>query len=147
MINFPITELLDEEQCKVWLRAHLHPTGFVCPQCQSDDRREHSEGRYFMAYTCRQCGCYYTLLTGSAFEGSRQSARTLVMLLRGIAKGESTNRLHQELGMSYKQVLTLRHRLQNNVDESAPTNPMTGDEFEVDELYQNAGEKRGPSPP
>lgn len=95
-----------------------------------------------MSYTCRQCGCYYTLLTGSALEGSRQSASTLVMLLRGIAKGESTKRLHQELGMSYKQVLTLRHRLQNNVDESAPTNRMTGDEFEVDELYQNAGEKR-----
>lgn len=68
------------------------------------------------------------------------------MLLRGLSKGESTNRLHRELGMSYKQVLTLRHRLQQHLDESAPTTVMPGDEFEVDELYQNAGEKKHPPP-
>ena len=50
------------------------------------------------------------------------------------------------LDMSYKQVLTLRHRLQQHLDESAPTAVMQGDEFEVDELYQNAGEKKHPPP-
>jgi transposase-like protein len=146
MIDYPINELLNEEGCKQWLERHLHPNGFVCPQCQSQERRFHRQQRSFESYLCRACGCYYTLLTGSAFAGSRQSARTLVLLLRGISKGESTNRLHRELDMSYKQVLTLRHRLQQHLDESAPTAVMQGDEFEVDELYQNAGEKKHPPP-
>lgn len=144
MIDYPITELLDEATCKSWLERHLHPNGFGCPECQSQERRLHRPQGHFESYLCRVCGCYYTLLTGSVFAGSRQSAQTLVLLLRGISKGESTNRLHRELGMSYKQVLTLRHRLQQNLDESAPTTVMQGDEFEVDELYQNAGEKRDP---
>lgn len=88
----------------------------------------------------------YTLLTGSALAGSRQSALTLLLLLQGINQGVSTNRLHRELGMSYKQVLTLRHRLQSKLDESAPTQRMVGQEFEVDELYQNEREKKH-SPP
>lgn len=145
MIDYPITELLKEASCKHWLERHLHPNGFGCPQCQSQERRLHRQQGSFESYLCRACGCYYTLLTGSAFAGSRQSARTLVMLLRGISKGESTNRLHRELGMPYKQVLTLRHRLQH-LDESAPTTVMPGDEFEVDELYQNAGEKKHAPP-
>lgn len=148
MIDFPITELLSEEESHLWLEGHLHPAGFVCPDCHSTNRRDHREQRYFDSYICRECGCYHTLLTGTVFEGSRQSASTLVMLLRGIAKGESTNRLHRELGMSYKQVLALRHRIQANLDESAPRDRLRGTEFEVDELYQNAGEKRcSPSRP
>ena len=146
MIDFPITELLDESESKAWLERHLHPQGFCCPQCHSVVRRPHRQQGFFDSYLCRSCGCYYTLLTGSALAGSRQSAQTLVLLLRGISQGVSTNRLHRELGMSYKQVLTLRHRLQSNLDESAPTQPMGGQEFEVDELYQNAGEKKHPPP-
>lgn len=144
MIDFPISEQLDEVACQNWLESHLHPNGFTCPMCHSQRRRHHRAQRYFGSYICRACGCYYTLLSGSVLEGSRQRASTLVLLLRGISQGESTNRLHRELGMSYKQVLTLRHRLQQQLAETAPIQPMRGDEFEVDELYQNAGEKRAP---
>jgi hypothetical protein len=82
------------------------------------------------------------LLTGTAFEKTRQSPATLVLLLRGVTKGESTARLARELGLSRKQVHTLRQRLQTNLNESAPSDLMEGTTFEADELYQNAGEKK-----
>jgi hypothetical protein len=65
-----------------------------------------------------------------------------VLLLRGITKGESTARLARELGMSRKQLHTLRQRVQTNLNETAPTDLMEGTTFEADELYQNAGEKK-----
>jgi len=103
---------------------------------------------HYDAYRCRACDGYYTLLSGTAFEGSRQRPATLVLLLRGITKGESTARLARELHLSRQTVHTLRQRLQTNLNNSAPTEVMDGQTFEVDELYLNAGEKKyAPSRP
>jgi transposase-like protein len=146
MIDFPITELLDASICMIWLERHLHPEGFACPQCGSTNRRLFRQQKYFLAYRCRDCDGYYTLLTGTAFEKTRQSPTTLVLLLRGIAKGESTARLARELDLSRKQLHTLRRRVQTNLNDTAPTNLMEGTTFEADELYQNAGEKKYSAP-
>jgi transposase-like protein len=142
MIDFPITELFDDSLCLLWLERHLHPDGFVCPQCGSADRRRFRSQGYYDAYRCRACAKYYTVLSGTAFEGSRQQPATLVLLLRGIAKGESTARLARELHLSRQTVHTLRQRIQTNLNDTAPTDMMEGQTFEVDELYQNAGEKK-----
>jgi hypothetical protein len=79
-----------------------------------------------------------------AFAKTRQRPATLVLLLRGMAKGEPTARLARELGLSRKQLHTLRQRIQANLNATAPTDVMTGTAFEADELYQNAGEKKHP---
>ncbi len=142
MIDFPITDLFDDSLCMVWLERHLHPYGFVCPQCGSADRRHFRTQGFYDAYRCRACERYYTLLSGTAFEGSRQRPATLVLLLRGVTKVEPTARLARELHLSRQTVHTLRQRLQTNLNDSAPTEPMEGQTFEVDEIYQNAGEKR-----
>jgi len=142
MIDFPIADLFDDSLCLVWLERHLHPAGFVCPACGSTSRRRFRAQGYYDAYRCRECDRYYTLLSGTAFEGSRQRPATLVLLLRGITKGESTARLARELHLSRQTVHTLRQRIQTNVNDNAPTNTMNGQTFEVDELYQNAGEKK-----
>jgi transposase-like protein len=142
MIDFPITELLDASICMIWLERHLHPDGFVCPHCGSTNRRLFRQQKHFLAYRCRDCDRYYTLLTGTAFEKTRQPPATLVLLLRGITKGESTARLARELGLSRKQMHTLRQRIQTNLNETAPIDLMEGTTYEADELYQNAGEKK-----
>jgi transposase-like protein len=126
MIDFPITELLDVETCVTWLEQHLHPTGLVCPRCQGTDRRLFRKHSFFPTYRCRACQRTYTILTGSVFEKTRQRPATLVLLLRGIAKGESTARLSRELKLDRKRLGEL----------------MSGTAFEADELYQNAGEKK-----
>jgi hypothetical protein len=88
------------------------------------------------------------VLTGTVFAKTRQRPATLVLLLRGIAKGEPTARLARELGLSRKQLHTLRQRIQINLNDTAPTEVMVGTTFEADELYQNAGEKKhAPSRP
>jgi transposase-like protein len=141
MIDFPITELFDDSLCLLWLERHLHPHGFVCPQCRSAERRRFRAQGSYDAFRCRACAKYYTLLSGTAFEGSRQRPATLVLLLRGIAKGGSTARLARELDLARQTVHTLRQRIQTNLNDTAPTDVMEGQTFEVDELYQNAGEK------
>ena len=142
MIDFPITELLDDATCLAWLEQHIHPNGFVCPHCGSPERRVFVHDQAFPGYRCRACERYYTVLTNTAFAKTRHRPATLVLLLRGIAKGEPSARLARELGISRKQLYTLRLRVQENLGETAPTQVMTGTEFEADELYQNAGEKK-----
>ncbi|MCC7448373.1 MAG: transposase [Anaerolineae bacterium] len=142
MIDFPITELLSDEECVGWLEQQLHPQGFVCPHCGRAERRLFRAQGYFPAYRCRACDGYYTRLSGTVFEKTRQRPATLVLLLRGIAKGESSARLARELGMGRKRVLQRRQRIQNNLYETLPTQRLDGQTFEADELYQNAGEKR-----
>jgi transposase-like protein len=145
MIDFPITELLDDSASLMWLERHLHPDGLHCPRCRSTARRLFRAQGDFPAYRCRACDGYYTLLTGTVFAKTRQRPATLVLLLRGVAKGEPTARLARELGLSRKQLHTLRQRLQTHVNATAPIHIMRGTAFEADELYQNAGEKKHPA--
>jgi transposase-like protein len=142
MIDFPIGELMDDSICTLWLERHLHPQGLICPHYGSGTRRLFRAQGYFPAYRCRACEGYYTLLTGTVLAKTRQRPATLVLLLRGIPKGEPTARLARELGVSRKQLHTLRQRLQAHLNATAPTDMMTGTAFEADELYQNAGEKK-----
>ena len=142
MIDFPITELLDDATCVVWLEQHLHPTGVTCPRCHSTDRRLFRRHDYFPTYRCRHCQRTYTILTGSVFEKTRQRPATIVLLLRGIAKGESTARLSRELHIDRKHLGELRRQIQTNLYDTLPGELMTGTAFEADELYQNAGEKK-----
>jgi transposase-like protein len=139
MIDFPITDLLSDAESVKWLEAYLHPEGFVCPHCGSAERRLLREQGYFPAYRCLACDGYYTLLSDTVFEKTRQRPATLVLLLRGIAKGESSARLSRELGIGRKRVMELPQRIQNNLYETLPTAVMSGQTFEADELYQNAG--------
>jgi transposase-like protein len=145
MIDFPIGELLDNSTCLIWLERHLHAEGLTCPHCGSPERRLFRDQGYFPAYRCQACDGYYTLLTGTVFAKTRQQPATLVLRLRGIAKGEPPARLARELGMSRKQLHTLRQRSHANLNDTAATNVMSGTAFEADELYQNAGEKKHPA--
>src|SRR3712207_3945183 len=142
MIDFPIADLLDDNSCTAWLERHLHPEGLTCPHGGRSDRRLFRAQGHFPAYRCRVCHGYYTLLTGTVFAKSHQPPATLVLLLRGIAKGEPTARLARELKLSRKQLQTLRQRIQSNLNATAPTEVMPGTACEADELYQNAGEKK-----
>jgi hypothetical protein len=66
----------------------------------------------------------------------------IVLLMRGVLKGEPSKTLAAELDLNYRTVLTLRHQLQANAERLQPETPLTDDETETDEMFQNAGEKR-----
>jgi len=78
------------------------------------------------------------------FEKTRQPPSKLVLLLRGIAKGEPTAHLARELNIGRRRVHQLRQQVQCNLLSTRPTEPLPDDVLEADELYQNAGEKSEP---
>ena len=139
--RFPSTDLLAADACRAWRERQLQPQGVVCPTCDSSDRRLFRRQR-IPAYRCRAGHTYSTVLSGTVFAKTRQSAATLVLLLRGVAKGASTARLSRELDIDRKRLGQIRQQLHQNLYATLPNDRLDGHACEADELYQNAGEKR-----
>jgi hypothetical protein len=49
MIDFPMTERLDDSMGTRWLERHRHPAGLNCRHCGSAKRRLFREQRYVPA--------------------------------------------------------------------------------------------------
>lgn len=145
-MEFPITDLLDKENCTNWIIAHFHPDGFKCSVCEADVSRARefriTKRSQLVVYRCRQCHHTYNLYTGTVFQQCHLTPMQAVLLTRGVLKGEPATVLAVELGLNYQVVLRLRHKLQANAQKLQPDTPLTDDETETDEMFQNAGEKR-----
>lgn len=139
MLDCPITDVLDDDRCPLWLERHLHPGGLQWPHGGSADRRLFRAQGDFPASRWRACDGYDTGLRGPIFAKTQQPPAPLVLLLRGMAKGEPTARRARELTLSRTQLQTLRQRLPANRNETAPTDGMPGTACEADALYHNAG--------
>jgi hypothetical protein len=70
----------------------------------------------------------------------------VVLLTRGICKGESSKVLSAELGLNNITVLTLRNEVQAKAKQIQPDTPLPDQRTETDEMLQNAGEKRRRTP-
>ena len=144
MIKFPLTELLDEQACYEWLIKILHPGGLDCPKGHAlpAGQAPHDRKRApIVKYKCRECGKVFHIFTGTDLSGSHYNCRTIVLLLRGILQGQTTQHIAEELGLDYGTVLAWRHRIQRRgfahlIDTAVPDH-----EAEMDEMFQNAGEK------
>jgi transposase-like protein len=145
-MEFPITELLDHERSVAWIIEHFHPDGLKCPGCQTPV----AEARVFRTtrrsqlttYRCQVCHTPYNLYSGTVFEQHHLRPQQVVLLMRGICKGETTRMLAQELQLNYKTVLDLRHTIQAQAEQHQPDHPLPDTHTETDEMFQNAGEKR-----
>ncbi len=153
MIGFPVDELLSEEECYRYLKRSLHPEGLSCPNGHElpDDQAPHDRRRApIMDYRCRECGAVFNIFTDTVWSKTHYDCSTIVMLLRGFAKGVPTKHLTDEMDLAYPSVLKRRHRIQEAVQQGervglpgeAPKNGLPDPEVEADEMYQNAGEKR-----
>jgi hypothetical protein len=142
MIDSPIGALLDDRICLSWLERPRPAEGVTCPRCRGTERRLCRAQGQFPADRCRAGEGYATLLTGPAFEKTRQRPATLVLRRRGMAKGGPTARLAREVGLSRKQLHPLRPRLPTHLHDTAPTDGMTGTAFEADARDQRAGGKQ-----
>jgi transposase-like protein len=145
---FPITELLDENASERWIARYFHSPGFGCPQCKAGIEQarvfRHSK-RGLVDYRCKVCTQVYNLYTGTVFAGCQLSASQVVLLLRGVCKGESSASLAEELGVCRSTVHLLRQKVQANGYAQLAEGPVADGETETDEMFQNAGEKR-PTP-
>jgi transposase-like protein len=154
-MDFPIADLMDEDACYASLLSWLHADGLACPSCGAKDdggnRRVYRRHRApVLDYLCRACGRVFNAFTGTVFAGTHRRPSRLVLILRGVAQGESTARLARELGAGRGHLLDLRHRLQANAAAALPAAAppaLAGDAaVEADEVYVAAGEKRRPAP-
>jgi len=120
MFRFPIHELLDESQCYQFLLDMLHPEGLQCPHghpLPPDQAPHDAHRRPILDYRCRQCGAVFNLFTRTLFTKTQQPCSKIVLILRGIAQGVSTQQLSEELSLDYSNLLGLRHRIQDAVAE------------------------------
>jgi transposase-like protein len=143
-MDFPITDLLDEQACYDWLVARLYPRGLACPGCgRKRGLGVHRRHRApVLDYQCPRCGAVFNAFTGTALQGTHRRPSEVVLILRGIARGEPTARLARELGCSRRHLLELRHDLHHYAERFLPKRPLPDGAAEADEMYQNAGEKR-----
>jgi len=145
-MEFPITELLDNNACEEWLISHFHPQGFRCPNCGAEREQAHpfrqTRRSELQTYRCNECGQTYNLYSRTIFEQRHLTPRQVVLLVRGIVKGEPSTTLAAELEISYNTVLDLRHDLQDNARRQQPNTQLGDSHSETDEMFQNAGEKR-----
>jgi transposase-like protein len=146
-MDFPIAEFMNEDACYEELVAALHPEGFSCPRCHArDGLRVHRRHRApVLDYRCDACGRVFNAFTGTAFHKTHRRPSEVLLILRGIAQGETTARLARELKRHRQHLLKLRHRLQDQALKAADPLPLDDQAVEADEMYQNAGEKRRPA--
>lgn len=143
-MDFPISELMDEDACYTKLVAWLHPEGLACPRCHQTDRmRVHRSHRAPVRdYRCGHCKRVFNAFTGTALHGIRRRPSELVLIVRGFAQGVPTAQLARELECDRSELLELRHRLQGLAFRNRDRMPLDDEVLEADEAYQNAGEKR-----
>jgi transposase-like protein len=142
---FPITDLLDIQESIEWMTRYFHPNGLRCPGCKATTtqaRLFRTRKRGLSDYRCQLCQRVYNLYTGTIFAGSNLDPRRVVLLLRGICKGEPATVLSQELSLSRLCVHRWRKRIQANAFAILSQAALADDNTETDEMFQNAGEKR-----
>ena len=143
-MDFPITDLMDEDACYAKLVSWLHPGGIACPRCRRGDRM-HVHRRHrspVIDYRCGHCRRVFNAFTGTALQGTKRRPAQLVLIIRGVAQGVPTAQLARELGCDRSELLALRHRLQDTAHRNRDRMPLDDRVLEADEAYQNAGGKR-----
>lgn len=144
VMDFPIIELMDHEACYQKLRDILHPQGLCCPRCgRTEGLGVHRRHRWpVLDYQCNACRCVFNAFTGTVFQGTHRPAGELMIILRGIAQGVTTAQLAREIKRNRPRLLELRHALQARALAGRDETSLVDAVAEVDEMYQNAGEKR-----
>jgi transposase len=142
-MDFPLTDLMDQDACYQRLVRLLHPSDLACPACKvSDHLRVHRRHRApVLDYRCTACGRVFNAFTGTELEGTHRRPAEIMLILRGFAQGVPTAQLARELGCDRKHLLGLRRRMQGNAARWLDRNPLGDAVVEADEMYQNAGEK------
>ena len=145
-MDFPITDLMSEKASEEWIMEYFHPHGVRCPHCQAAwaeaSEFRHTKRSELTVYRCRRCRGIYNLYSGTIFEARQLRPAQVVLLVRGVLKGESAATLARELDMSRTTVTELRHLIQANAAHLQTEMPLSDNVVEADELFQNAGEKR-----
>jgi len=145
-MDFPLLDICDDELGETWLRKHFHPSGLRCPKCNASVKHARPFGQtsrsHVTIHRCRLCHTRYTVYTSTVFANKHLRPAQVILLLRGVCKGEPSAGLSRELHLAYDTVHHVRQQLQANALKLQPDTPLLDAITETDEMFQNAGEKR-----
>ena len=145
-MDFPIVDLFDDDVSLVWLLKYFHPHGLKCPHCQASVKQARIfrtlKQSQLTVYRCVKCDGVYTPYSGTVLAGTHLRPAQTILLLRGVCKGEPSASIAREIKVARKTVHDLRQALQSNAEQLQPNTPLKDQRTEIDELFQNAGEKR-----
>ena len=130
----------DDAAAQRWFEERRWPDTRTCPRCDSD--RTAPSAKATMPYRCRACGKHFSVRIGTVMERSNLGYRTWAIatyLMVTHVKGVSANRLHRDLGITYKSAWHLAHRLREAL--RANEDPLLRGPVEVDETYVGGKEK------
>src|SRR5512143_1712404 len=135
-MDFPITDLMSDKASTDWIMEHFHPDGLRCPHCGAEWAKA-SEFRTtrkseLIVYRCRECRGIYNLYSGTVFEARQLRPAQVVLLVRGVLKGEPAASLARELRMSRTTVTELRRLIQANARHLQPDTPLKDQVVEAD---------------
>jgi transposase-like protein len=149
-MEFSITDILSPAESTRWILQYFHPHGLLGPKC-GDSVANASVFRttkksQLTVYRCRQCNTVYNLYTNTIFQQRHLTPQQVVLLLRGVMKGEASITLAGELRVSPQTVLDLRRDVQDSARFLQPNTPLMDEHTETDEMFQNAGGKKRKTP-
>lgn len=145
-MDFPLLDITDDALVEQWLQKFFHPNGLHCKGCHANLEQARGFGQtrrsHVTQYRCRRCDKVFTVYAGTVFANKQLRPAQVILLLRGICKGESTACLARELQLAYDTVHHVRQQVQTNAMRAQPDTPLPDAVTETDEMFQNAGEKR-----
>ena len=136
--------LMSFEGCYAFLLRILHPQGLHCPDGHplAEGQKPHKFRKNGLpCHRCHTCRKVFNIFSGTILQGIRYDCIKVVLMLRGFAKGETTQMLSKELKAGYNALLDWRHRLQELSFENRDVSRLADKAVESDEVFQNAGEK------
>lgn len=145
-MEFPITNLLSPSESTQWLLDYFHPQGLMCPNCGDPVTNAYvfrtTKKSQLTVYRCRECNTAYNLYTNTLFQQRHFTPAQVVLFLRGVLKGEASMTLAAELKVSVQTILDLRRDVQDSARCLQPNTPLSDEQTETDEMFQNAGGKK-----
>ena len=132
----------NDEEAGKWIAKVRWPRGVECPHCGHDNVQEGTT-HPIMPYRCRKKGCrkFFSVRTGTVMEGSNLGHQVWVMAVYFLLtdlKGQSSMKLHRDLGITQRSAWHLAHRIREAWSEEGG---MFGGPIEIDETYIGGKEK------
>ena len=124
----------DDDSSAVWLAEVRWPYGVECPHCGCD-RIQEKTAHPQMPYRCRGCRKFFSVRTGTVMQNSKLGHQVWVLaiyLLMTDLKGQSSMKLHRDLGITQKTAWHLVHRIRETWEDEPG---MFSGPVEIDETY------------
>ena len=130
----------DDETAERWFIEQRWPDGAHCPKCGSLNIQSGAAHKT-MTHRCRDCRKWFSVKTGTVMQSSKLGLQVWALatyLLNTGLKGQSSMKLHRDLGITQKTAWHLAHRIRETWAKSDA--PFSGP-VEIDETFIGGKEK------